>query len=161
MSETAQTQRFERRFRANVAYDTEDSGMALVCNDFEEVGAEDENTGLSVRLTSWDEEKKHGEAELLRGRDVEIIVRDHIEMPSTQSGRGFTQMEPFKCRYGSEVRVYESSAASHPCIWLNVQGDAAAMDLKPGEGTAHLTIEQAQLLRDQLDWLIQNHYQLS
>lgn len=69
-------------------------------------------------------------------------------------------MEPITCAYGSEVKVYESSAASGPHIWLNVQTDVGALtQQKPGEGTAHLTLEQAELLRDQLSHLISHHYQ--
>lgn len=69
-------------------------------------------------------------------------------------------MEPITCAYGSEVKVYESSAASGPHIWLNVQTDVGVLtQQKPGEGTAHLTLEQAELLRDQLSHLISHHYQ--
>jgi hypothetical protein len=65
-------------------------------------------------------------------------------------------MEPINPNRGGEVRVYESSAADGPHIWLNVKEPA---DPVLGEAHAHLTLEQAKLLRDQLDYLIGNHYQ--
>jgi hypothetical protein len=79
----------------------------------------------------------------------------------TVTDRGFKRMEPFKCSYGSEVAVYESSAATGPHIWLKVHCDTKVLSRqKEGEGTAHLTLEQACRLRDQLNWLLRNHYQI-
>ena len=75
--------------------------------------------------------------------------------------RGFKHMQPIICTYGSAVRVYESGAASEPCIWLNVRVDPTKLTNQPsGEGTAHLTLEQAQTLRKQLAYLIKHHYQV-
>ena len=55
------------------------------------------------------------------------------------------------------VRVYESSAAMGPHIWLAVE-DADVT--KPGKGYAHLNLDAATRLRDQLTWMIEHHYQL-
>lgn len=52
------------------------------------------------------------------------------------------------------VKVYESSAADQPCIWLNVAGGSAE-----GAGHAHLTLDQARKIADQLNWLADHHYQ--
>lgn len=57
---------------------------------------------------------------------------------------------------GGFTTVYESSAAGGPHIWLNV----ASGDCYGGtEGTAHLTLDQARQVPDQLNWLADNHYQ--
>lgn len=78
----------------------------------------------------------------------------------TMSDRGFIDLEPITCSYGSKVRVYESSSAESPHIWLNIKVDPEILHGQPeGEGTAHLTLSQARALRDQLHWMIQNHYQ--
>ena len=68
------------------------------------------------------------------------------------SDRGFHSFALIAAKEGYEgwVKVYESSAASEPCIWVSTE-----------EGPAvHLTLEKATLLRDQLSWLIENHYQV-
>lgn len=68
------------------------------------------------------------------------------------SSRGFMHMETVSGDYPDpwNVRVYESSAAEDPAIWL-------AMD---AGNHAHLTLKQAEQLRDQLEFLINNHYQV-
>ena len=68
--------------------------------------------------------------------------------------RGFSHMPPIQVEYGGSVRVYESSAAVSPHLWLAVMPDDNP------EATAHLTLESAEHLRDQLTWLIENHYQV-
>lgn len=62
--------------------------------------------------------------------------------------RGFKHYEPIAGDRGETIRVYESSAAREPCIWLEVE-----------DGPAHLTLEQAERVRDTLDAAIRNHYQ--
>lgn len=80
--------------------------------------------------------------------------------------RGFKHLKPIPGAYGGEVTVYESSAAMHPHIWLLVKepNDLNAWargDQSEGlhEAHSHLRIEDAEKLRDQLTWLIENHYQ--
>ncbi len=85
----------------------------------------------------------------------------HI-MP-TISDRGFKTMPPVPASWGGhetgEVVVYESSAAEAPHLWLRVNA-------APGFGgtaetvSAHLPLDEAEKLRDQLTWLIENHYQV-
>lgn len=83
-------------------------------------------------------------------------------MEHTHSERGFTQMEPLVCDYGTGIRVYESSAAMAPHIWLALsQGqDPKLSNLEKSEAHAHMPLETAEQLRDQLTWLIENHYQV-
>lgn len=52
------------------------------------------------------------------------------------------------------VRVLESSNADYAALWVHVEdGDGK-------EATVHITVERAEILRDQLDYLINNHYQV-
>lgn len=80
----------------------------------------------------------------------------------TTSERGFKHYEKVLSAYGGHVQVAESSAASHPHVWLwftvpedlnDPQGDTMS-------GAVHLRIEDAVKLRDQLSHLIEHHYQL-
>lgn len=69
------------------------------------------------------------------------------------SSRGFKHMSTVEGTYPEpwDLRVYESSSAMAPHIWLAMsQGNHA-----------HMTLEQAEQLRDQLDYLISNHYQVA
>jgi len=74
------------------------------------------------------------------------------EVTPVMSSRGFAHMAAIEGNYPEpwSVRVYESSAAMEPFIWLAMS-----------EGNhAHLDLEKATQLRDQLTWLIENHYQV-
>ena len=78
---------------------------------------------------------------------VEIIVR---------GDRGFHGYgKPFRDTYGSEIEVYESSAAEGPHVWLKV--DASRWITSPEDfavGTAHLNEDQARALVERLQaWL--------
>lgn len=65
-----------------------------------------------------------------------------------RTSRGLARfVDPVKVRHGGEIRVYESSAADSPHVWL----DAAP--------TSHLAAADAWLLARQLMWLLVNHYQ--
>ena len=82
-------------------------------------------------------------------------------MEHTRSERGFKQMEPITCDYGTGIRVHESSAAEAPHIWLALNEDSTVLTKPtPGQAHAHLSLEAAEQLRDQLDWLIEHHYQV-
>jgi hypothetical protein len=70
------------------------------------------------------------------------------------SSRGFKHMAPIPSTYPGELHVYESSSAAGPHVWIAVKGQDGA------EGHAHLTLESVRQLRDQLEWLIANHYQV-
>lgn len=77
---------------------------------------------------------------------------EHLEV--TRTDRGFQHLPPLAGTYGDAVRVYESSAASGPHIWLSAEsGD-------DGEGTVvHLSAEAAWRLSEQLQLLVREHYQ--
>lgn len=75
------------------------------------------------------------------------------------SDRGFKHFDAVPSTYGGGVTVYESSAASSPHIWLRAEENMKAQD--SSESTVHLTLESATELRDQLSYLIENHYQLN
>lgn len=82
-------------------------------------------------------------------------------MDHTITNRGFKHMDPLYCKYNSEVKVYESSAVVEPCIWLKIKVDPNVLHSQAsGEGTAHLTLDQAEFLIKKLQWLIENHYQI-
>lgn len=77
------------------------------------------------------------------------------------SERGFLSLPAIPSSYGGQVRVYESSAAEHPHIWLNAE---APKDLNRPEGEQveapmHLTVENAKALAEQLLFLVDEHYQ--
>lgn len=78
-----------------------------------------------------------------------------------KSDRGFIQGTEIESGYGGFIKVYESSAASHPHIWVRI---VCPVNMNNPEGemmdaTSHLTIENAEELIDQLQYLIDNHYQ--
>lgn len=82
-------------------------------------------------------------------------------MKPQRSDRGFTHFGDVPSSYGGYIGAYESSAAEHPHIWVMC---VCPVSLNEPEGptkeaVVHLTIENAAELRDQLDHLIENHYQ--
>lgn len=67
--------------------------------------------------------------------------------------RGFKHMPEIAGTYHQAVlSIYESSAAEGPHIWLYAHGNK-------GDCTVHLTLESAAHLWEQLEYLINNHYQ--
>lgn len=79
------------------------------------------------------------------------------------SERGFKFFGPVPSTYGGDVRVYESSAAAGPHVWLRITCPASLNepDGPTIEAVAHLTRVDATLLRDQLTYLIEHHYQVA
>ena len=77
--------------------------------------------------------------------------------------RGFLRLPPISSVYGGEVEVYESSMASGPHIWLKATCPDNLNDPqgKQVEAVAHLTIEDAAKLAQQINYLIDNHYQVT
>lgn len=69
------------------------------------------------------------------------------------SERGFKHFDPIVTETDETVRAYESSDASGPHLWLAVKDES-------NQAWAHLSLADAELLRDQLDLLIKHHYQL-
>lgn len=77
-----------------------------------------------------------------------------------ESDRGFKQYGPIETDYGHVLRVYESSAATRPCLWLSVDPQAAATKDRGGrELGVHMTLDEAVTLRDTIDRAIEKHYQ--
>jgi hypothetical protein len=89
------------------------------------------------------------------------------DMQPKYSDRGFAFWEPIKASYGAEIDVHESSAAAGPHLWINIEGDCHLTDAPPrtpgipggvakGSAAAHLTMDAARALRDQLDAAIRH-----
>jgi len=77
------------------------------------------------------------------------------------TGRGLKHYEKLLSTYGGHVQLAESSAASGPHVWL---WTTCPTDLSDPRGdsmqaVAHLSLDDAVKLRDQLTHLIDNHYQ--
>ena len=81
-------------------------------------------------------------------------------MSFTTSDRGFKQFEPVETQYAHVVRVYESSAAMQPCLWLAIDLDEPKNGLEAVSAHAHCSMEQAIKIRDRIDACVANHYQL-
>lgn len=87
-------------------------------------------------------------------------MKEHLK-PETGT-RGFKHMPSLPSEYGGEVEVYESSNASGPHIWVRIvcPADLNEPNGMRVESVAHLTLENAQKLQEQLAFLVNNHYQL-
>lgn len=83
----------------------------------------------------------------------------HTEPTITE--RGFKRMPDIPSTMGGHIRVYESSAASGPHIWVRTEqpNDLNNRNSDPVEAVVHLPLEAAAQLRDQLSALIDKHYQ--
>ena len=72
------------------------------------------------------------------------------ELEHTVSDRGFIHMAWIDMGEDRRLKVYESSSAEEAKIWLSVVDD-------DGTAYAHMTLDQAQQLADQLVWLSEHH----
>ncbi len=86
-------------------------------------------------------------------------MAEHLE--TITSDRGFDRLPPIPSTYAGDVRVYESSAADGPHIWLKATAPA---NLNEPEGRTveaplHLTAENAWRLAGQVMMLVSAHYQ--
>lgn len=92
----------------------------------------------------------------------EPLVEATIEPEFEVTDRGFKRLMPIGGTMGGRIRVYESSNAMRPCVWVATD---ELDDLSgPVDGPVHtsrieLAIEDIVVLRDQLDWMVRNHYQ--
>jgi hypothetical protein len=94
--------------------------------------------------------------------------RNRIDLDTTlphlvrsKSDRGFTRLPAIPSAYGGESRVYESSTADYPHIWLAAKSpkdlnnpDTSEMN----ETVMHFRIEDAVALAEQLLLLARDHY---
>lgn len=72
--------------------------------------------------------------------------------------RGFQYAEPIKNSAGSSIQVYESSNVI-PSIWVQSLSPAHMnLDGKETDTMVQLTLEEARLFRDQLNYILENHY---
>jgi hypothetical protein len=88
-----------------------------------------------------------------------VWMTEHLE--TITSNRGFDRLPPIPSTHAGDVRVFESSAADGPHIWLKATAPA---NLNEPEGRAveaplHLTAENAWRLAEQLMLLVRHHYQ--
>lgn len=72
--------------------------------------------------------------------------------------RNLGRYAEFTDTYGASVKVSQSSSASGPHVWVFVKGGGANNPnhhlTEKGEAAAHLSVEQATLVRDALsEWL--------
>lgn len=88
--------------------------------------------------------------------EEDIRARATAQLPEhlrlTETDRGLQHAPTITTSRGQTVRVYESSAAEDPCLWL-------AVGAHDSELFAHLSAEQAWKLADQIRHLVQHHYQ--
>lgn len=84
------------------------------------------------------------------------MTSEHLTPKMTD--RGFMHMPPIESTYeGHEARVYESSAAIGPHIWLSV---GPGRNSETAGYAVHLTLEDAVRLAEQIMYLAKNHYQV-
>lgn len=85
---------------------------------------------------------------------------DHSHLEYTTGWRGFDHMPEIPSTYGGFVRVYESSNAAGPHIWLKAEEVPVGDDRIPVTAFAHLTLNDAVKLAEQILYLADHHYQL-
>lgn len=86
-----------------------------------------------------------------------LLLRDrpaHLAHQTTE--RGFSHLPPIPSTHGGEISAYESSSATEASVWVRIEEKMHGKD--PVDAVVHLTLEDTVKLRDQLDWLIVNHY---
>lgn len=71
---------------------------------------------------------------------------------------GRATFKPVRSVHGSTVRVMESTSIDVAQLWVFVAEPPSFGSPGGAETSACLTLETATVLRDQLSWLIDNHY---
>jgi len=82
------------------------------------------------------------------------VSKEHLRI--SVSSRGFSYMPELDVDHKQQVRVYESNSAEGPYIWLKI----TTPDGQP-DGFAHIPVDVAKKLADQINYLCDNHYQFS
>jgi hypothetical protein len=96
--------------------------------------------------------------------DIKSQAPEHLT--PTMTNRGFLHLPPIEGfhagRPDGKVRVYESSAASGPHIWINVEGNYVTPEFvqRGVDVSIHLPLEDALKLAEQIKWLVRSHYQI-
>lgn len=97
----------------------------------------------------------------VREEMVEIFIQKYaakevadLKLAEAKDTDPFTR-ESMKDSYGADVEVFWSSAAMAPHLWVNIEGGGTVSELtKVGEGTSHLSLNQAKWLRTKLNqWI--------
>jgi len=73
-------------------------------------------------------------------------------VPHEVSDRGLIYMPEIEVDHLAVVRVFESSAVGHACIWLKVQDPLA-----PGEVCVSVSLAEARRLAENIEWLVAHH----
>ena len=93
-------------------------------------------------------------------------VPEHHTEPHPNA-RGFAALPELETSYGAKVKVWESSAATHAHLWLKIEEpDDLNQHARQGdrydggwhEATAHVSVETAQALAEQLMAAVEHHY---
>lgn len=85
---------------------------------------------------------------------VSVATRPGVMEEPQKSGRGFRFFEPIPSKpYPGEVQLLESSLALLPAVWLKATDES-------GEATASLDLDGCRQLAEQLNWFMENHYQV-
>jgi hypothetical protein len=85
----------------------------------------------------------------------------HVEV----SARGFKRLDPIKGHFANgeverdSITIAESSCAWPPSIHIWVDEEEGS-GIKAAQAHIQLSLDAAERLRDQLTWLIENHYQV-
>lgn len=91
------------------------------------------------------------------------MPEDIAHLTPTTSDRGFDHLPVVPGVFAGQphgfASIYESSNAEEACIWLHVRTGQLGSE-KPAEATVQLALDAAATLRDQLDWMVRNHYQV-
>lgn len=84
---------------------------------------------------------------------------DPTHLRPTVSDRGFRHMPPVVGTYDSTVKLYESSAADGPHVWLMITSTDRRYDDCNSSLTAHLELTELVKLGEQIEWMKTHHYQ--
>lgn len=88
-----------------------------------------------------------------------------VPMPSpvepVHNARGFQRHPALPSQYGGTIQTYESSAASGPHLWVRTvcPKDLSEPNGPTVEAVAHLTLDDAVTLAEQILSIAANHYQ--
>lgn len=75
------------------------------------------------------------------------------------SERGFEHYDPIPTSYGHDVRIYESSSANEPRLWMAIEKTERSQIDDPS--VVHLTFGQAEQIIQTLQTAMAYHYQLA
>lgn len=86
---------------------------------------------------------------------------EHPHLKPSRTSRGFIHMPPIPSDYGGHVRAYESSNAKGMYVWVAI--DCPVNFNEPDgeqiQAHAHLELDDALKLAEQIQFLAEHHYQ--